>query len=107
PRRGPLHLRNAGFFEDVVALPQGVGEAAVKLHHDVLLGFRCPVVRSHALRAAIFSKRSASRSKSFAVLNRASQMAGLPARSANSRYQQASSRSLRASSIRTLLGTCG
>src|SRR5215472_16884072 len=39
------------------------------------------------------STRSASTSSFFAVRNRASQMAGLPARSAKSRYQQASSRS--------------
>ena len=50
-------------------------------------------------RATIFSKRSASRSKSFAAINRACQMVGLPARSANSRYQPASSRSLRGSSM--------
>ena len=43
-------------------------------------------------RATISAKRSASRSKSSAVINRACQIAGLPARSANSRYQPASSR---------------
>jgi pimeloyl-ACP methyl ester carboxylesterase len=49
--------------------------------------------------AAIFSKRSASRSKYSAVSNRPCQMTGLPARSAYSRYQSASSRSLRGSSM--------
>jgi hypothetical protein len=44
---------------------------------------------------------SASRSNSFAVGNRASQMTGLPALSANSRYQWASSRNLRRFSCRS------
>src|SRR6266851_8209634 len=47
------------------------------------------------------SNVSASRSNSFAVRNRASQMTGLPALSANSRYQWASSRNLRRFSCRS------
>jgi hypothetical protein len=47
---------------------------------------------------------SASRSNSFAVRNRASQMIGLPALSTNSRYQWASSRNLRGYSCRCMRG---
>jgi hypothetical protein len=95
PRRERGDALNAGVADDDVDQPEG--GTPVELH-DVLLISRRRTVDSGPW-AAIFSKRSASRSKSSAVVNRACQMAGLPARSANSRYQHASSRSLAAFSM--------
>ena len=61
-----------------------------------------PHLLFHEVQAALLrprlvwarSRRSASASSSLAVRSRAAQIEGLPARSASSRYQQASSRSL-------------
>ena len=40
PRRERRHVWNAGVFDGEVAVPEGIGGEAVKVH-DVLLRFRC------------------------------------------------------------------